>query len=285
MVWIFIFLFMSEFFANNQQYIDMLTKFLINFGLRLIGAILVLYIGFKIIKVINHQIKKIFEKTDFDSMLESFAESVISILLKIFLFLGAAGIVGIETTSFLALFASAGLAVGMALSGTLQNFAGGVMILVLRPYNIGDFISLGGYEWTVKSIHIFNTILLTGDKKTVIIPNADISNGSMINFSTEPVRRLDLSIGIDYSDDINLAKKTLREIVEADERVINTEKITIAVSELGDNAVIIICRVFVKSENYWPLKFDLLETIKKTFDEKGLHFPFPQRQIHMTKED
>ncbi len=276
---------MSEFIANNQKYIDILIKFLSDFGLKLLGAIVVLIIGFRIIKIINRYVERLFEKTDFDPMLESFATSMISIILKILILISAAWIVGVETSSFAALLAAAGLAVGMALSGTLQNFAGWVLILVLRPYKIWDRISLGGYEWVVKSIYIFNTILLTPDKKTVIIPNADISSGSMINFSTEPVRRLDLAIGIDYSDDIDLAKKTLQEIVDADDRIVDKEKATIAVSDLGDNAVIIAFRVFVHNEDYWTLKFDLLEAIKKTFDEKGLNFPFPQRQVHITKED
>ncbi|MBS9783999.1 mechanosensitive ion channel [Candidatus Gracilibacteria bacterium] len=276
---------MTEFLANNQKYIDIMTHFLTNFGLKLIIAIVVLYIGFKVVGFINSRIEKALKKAKLDPMIEGFIVSAISILLKIFVLLSAAKVIGIETSSFMAIFAAAGLAVGMALSGTLQNFAGGVMILVLRPYKIGDFISLSGYEGTVKNIYIFNTILLTTDKRTVIIPNADISNGSMINFSTEPIRRLDLSIGIDYSDDIDLAKKTLQEIVDAEDRILDKENTTIAVGELGDNAVIILCRVFVKNADYWTVNFDMLETIKKTFDEKGLNFPFPQRQIHMTKED
>ncbi len=157
------------------------------------------------------------------------------------------------------------------------------MILVLRPYKIGDFIELGGYSGTVKKIYIFNTVLLTPDKKTIIIPNADISSGSMINYSTEPIRRLDLEIGIDYGDDIDLAKDTLREIVDADDRILKKDEATIAVTELGDNAVIIACRVFVKSGDYWALKSAMLETIKKTFDKKGLNFPYPQTQVHITK--
>jgi small conductance mechanosensitive channel len=159
------------------------------------------------------------------------------------------------------------------------------MILLFKPYKIGDFIEAAGHAGTVKEIHIFNTILLSGDKKKIIIPNSDISNASMVNYSTEKKRRVDLVIGISYSDDIDLAKQTLKEIAEADTRVIAKDGFTIAVVELGDNAVLFNYRFFVKSADYWNVRGDILENVKKTFDKKGLNFPFPQRDVHMYKEN
>ncbi len=271
--------------TENQGLLDKWWDFLLSFWPKLLGAIAILYIGFKVIHIIEWFIEKAFKRAKLDPMLEGFIESIVSILLKIFVVISAAGLVGVETSSFVAIIAAASLSVGMALSWTLQNFAGGVMILILKPYKIGDYISAAGYEGTVKQILIFNTILLTVDRQTVIIPNAEISNASMKNYSSEPMRRLDLDIGIDYSDSIDLAKETLQYIVDNTAKVINKEHATIAVKELGDNAVIITCRVFVRTADYWDVHFEMLENIKKTFDAKGLNFPFPQRQIHITKQE
>ena len=158
------------------------------------------------------------------------------------------------------------------------------MILIFKPYKIWDFIEAWGHAGTVKEIHIFNTILLSGDKKTIIIPNSDISNSSMTNYSTQPKRRIDLQIWVSYSDDIDLTKATLKEIAEADKRVILSDGLTIAVAELWDNAVIFNYRVFVKASDYWAVRGDLLENVKKTFDKKGISFPFPQRDVHLYNE-
>lgn len=250
----------------------------------IIWAILVLWIGFKIVNMINRMVDKIMLKYDWDPMLESFITSLIAIILKVVVIISAAGMVGVQTSSFVAMLAAAWLAIGMALSGTLQNFAWGVMILMFKPYKIGDFIEAGGHAWTVKEIHIFNTILLSGDRKTIIIPNSDISNASMINYSTQKRRRIDLQVWVSYSDDLDLVKSTLKEISEAEERVIQKEWVTIALAELWDNAVIFNFRVFVKAADYWGVRSDLLETIKKTFDAKGISFPFPQRDVHLYKE-
>jgi len=158
------------------------------------------------------------------------------------------------------------------------------MILAFKPYKIGDFIEAGWHSGTVKEIHIFNTILLSGDRKIIIIPNSDISNASMINYSTEKKRRVDLQVWVSYSDNIDLVKSTLKEIAEANSKIIQKDGLTIVVSELWDNAVIFNYRFFVKSADYWPVRADILENVKKTFDKKGLNFPFPQRDVHLYKE-
>jgi small conductance mechanosensitive channel len=217
-------------------------------------------------------------------MLESFIISLSSIVFKVLVFISAAWVIWIETSSFVAMLAAAGLAIGMALSGTLQNFAGWVMILLLKPFKNWDFVEVGWYAWTVTQIHIFNTVLLTGDKKRITIPNADISNSSMTNYSTEPKRRLDLLVWIWYWDDIDLTKATLEELANADNRIIVKDWLTIAVDELWDNAVVLKFRFFVKSADYWAVKWDMLENIKKTFDEKWISFPFPQRDVHLYNE-
>ena len=250
----------------------------------IIGAIVTLWIWFKIVNIINKMIATIMDKNDWDPMLESFISSLLAIILKALVIVSAAGMIGVETSSFVAILAAAWLAIGLALSGTLQNFAGWVMILAFKPYKIGDFIEAGGHSGSVKEIHIFNTILLSGDKKTIIIPNSDISNSSMINYSTQPKRRIDLQVWVSYSDDIDLVKTTLKEISDAESRIIQKEGVTIALAELWDNAVIFNFRVFVKSADYWGVRSDLLETVKKTFDKKGISFPFPQRDVHLYKE-
>lgn len=264
---------------------EKITAYWIEIIPKFIWALLVLWIGFKIVNMINKWVHKIMEANDWDPMLESFLSSLISILLKVMVIISAAGIVWVQTTSFVAMIAAAGLAIGMALSGTLQNFAGWVMILLFKPYKIWDFIDAGWYSWTVSQIHIFNTILLTGDKKTIIIPNSDISNASMINYSTQKQRRLDLQVWISYSDDIDLAKQTLLELAQKEKRIDHNQTITIVVDSLWDNAVIINFRFFVNSWDYWAVRWEMLENIKKTFDKKWLNFPFPQREVHIYNKD
>ena len=273
-----------NFDSLNSEQMNILFEKLVDYSAvivpKVLWALLVLWIGFKIVNMINRGVHKIMEKNSWDPMLESFLSSLISILLKVMVIISAAGIIWVQTSSFVAMLAAAGLAIGMALSGTLQNFAGWVMILMFKPYKIWDYIEAGGYSGSVSQIHIFNTILLTPDKKTIIIPNSDISNSAMTNYSSEPVRRLDMQVWISYSDDIDLAKDTLLELAKADSRVMQDKDITIVVDSLWDSAVIINFRFFLKSSDYWPTKWEMTEKIKKTFDKKGLNFPFPQRDVH-----
>lgn len=273
-----------NFDSLNSEQMNILFEKLVDYSAvivpKILWALLVLWIGFKIVNMINRGVHKIMDKNHWDPMLESFLSSLISILLKVMVIISAAGIIWVQTSSFVAMLAAAGLAIGMALSGTLQNFAGWVMILMFKPYKIWDYIEAGGYSGSVSQIHIFNTILLTPDKKTIIIPNSDISNSAMTNYSSEPVRRLDMQVGISYSDDIDLAKDTLLELAKADSRVMQDKDITIVVDSLWDSAVIINFRFFLKSSDYWATKWEMTEKIKKTFDKKGLNFPFPQRDVH-----
>ena len=266
------------------KYYDLIITGLMTYTPKILGAIVILWIWFKLINKIREIVLKIMWKQKLDPMLKSFLTSLMTGILKILVIVTAAGMLGVQTSSFVAMLAAAGLAVGMALSGTLQNFAGWVMILLFKPFKAGHLVEIWNYAGTVTKIEIFNTILLTWDKKTIIIPNSEITNSSMVNYSNEAKRRIDLEVWISYTDSIDLAKEVLAEIAKKDEKVLQKEEVTIWVKELWDNAVILVFRTFVKSADYWPTFFRLNETIKKTFDKKGLNFPFPQRDIHIYKE-
>ncbi len=271
-------------YSNPSIYINYLVDFLVKFGPKLLWALIVLWIWFKIINIINKAIDKIMAKANWDPMLESFLSSLISITLKILVFIIAAWVLWVQTTSLIAILTAAWFAVGMALSWTLQNFAWGVMILILKPFKLWDYVEISWKGWTITQIWIFNTTLLTPDKKTIIIPNSDISNWTITNYSSEPKRRVDLQIWIWYWDDIKLTKETLEKIAKSEKRIIYDDWVTIAIAELWDNAVIFNFRFFVKSEDYWPVRWDILEEIKITFDKKGISFPFPQRDVHIYNE-
>lgn len=266
------------------SYIDIAVQWFIGYLPKIIGALLVLWIGFKIINILEKGITKLMDKQKLNPMLKSFVTSLSNMLLKIMVIIAAAWILWVQTSSFVAMLAAAWFAVGMALSGTLQNFAWWVMILMLKPFRIGHYVEIWGFAWIVKEISIFNTTLLTPDKKRIIIPNSDISNWSMTNFSAEPKRRIDMVIWVSYDDNIELVKKTLLEIAENHENVLQDHKITIWLNEFWDNSVNFNYRVFVKSEDYWATKYNILETIKTTFDKKKISFPFPQRDVHLYNE-
>ncbi|MCG6188765.1 mechanosensitive ion channel family protein [Maribellus maritimus] len=253
------------------------------YGPRLVGAIITLIIGWWIIKVIQKALRKGFEKREMDPSLRGFLNSMIGILLKTMLIISVVGMLGVQMTSFIAVLGAAGLAIGMALSGTLQNFAGGVMILLFKPFKVGDFIDAQGHKGIVNEIQIFNTILKTPDNKTIIIPNGGLSTSSMVNFSAEPKRRVDFLFGIGYGDDVDKAKEVLRTLIDKDERILKEPEPFIAVSELGDSSVNIVVRVWAEASNYWGIYFDMTENVYKTFDKEGLNIPFPQMDVHIQK--
>nr|WP_321354299.1 mechanosensitive ion channel domain-containing protein [uncultured Draconibacterium sp.] len=254
------------------------------YGPKLIGAIITLIIGLWIISVIRSAVRKRFEKQNVDPSLRGFLNSLIGIGLKAMLWIAVIGMMGVQMTSFIAILGAAGLAVGMAFSGTLSNFAGGVMILIFKPFKVGNFISAQGHAGIVSEIQVFNTILKTPDNKTIIIPNGGLSTGSMTNFSTEPKRRVDLTFGIAYGDDVDKAKEVLMTLIKADERIINDPaEPFIAVSELADSSVNLVVRVWAEAANYWGIYFDLTEKVYKTFDKEGLNIPFPQMDVHVQK--
>lgn len=270
---------------DPQKYIDQAIGMAIDYGPKLVLAVLTLLIGLWIISALGRGIKKAMAKKDIDASLSSFIASLTTMTLKVLLFISVAGMVGIEVTSFIAIFGAAGLAVGMALSGTLQNFAGGVMILLFKPFKVGDVIEAQGYTGSVKEIQIFNTILKTPDNKTIIIPNAPLSSSSMVNYSTEATRRVDHVFGIGYGDDIDQAKALIQQIVGRDERILKDPAPFVAVSELADSSVNFVSRVWVNAADYWPVYFDTLETVKKEFDNNNISIPYPQQDVHLPQFD
>lgn len=266
-----------------SDYSEKIYDFVLFYGPKLIGAIITLIIGLWIIKVIQKTVRKTFEKREVDISLRGFLNSMIGVLLKVMLVISVVGMLGVEMTSFIAILGAAGLAVGMALSGTLQNFAGGVMILIFKPFKVGDFIDAQGHMGTVNEIQIFNTILKTPDNKTIIIPNGGLSTSSMTNFSTELQRRVDFVFGIAYGDDYDKAKQVLSKLINEDERILKTPEPFIALTELADSSVNIVVRVWAEASNYWGIYFDLQEKVYKTFDKEGLNIPFPQMDLHIQK--
>jgi len=225
------------------------------------------------------------DKSKMDESLKPFLKGLVGMLLKALLFISVLGMIGIEMTSFIAILGAVGLAVGMALSGTLQNFAGGVMILIFKPFKIGDFIEAQGYMGVVKEIQIFNTIVTTPDNKTIIIPNGGLSTSSMINYSTEEERRVDWTIGIAYGDDVDKARAVIKRLCDEDSRILKDPEVFIAVSELADSSVNFAVRAWVKAPDYWGVFFDLNENVYKTFGKEGLNIPFPQMDVHVHKND
>jgi small conductance mechanosensitive channel len=264
-----------------QDILKKVLETLALYGPKLLGGIAVLIVGGFVIKAINKSVVKILDKRKIDPSLAPFLKGIVSILLKVLLFISVMAMVGIEMISFTALIGAAGLAVGMALSGTLQNFAGGAMILVFKPFRVGDFIDAQGYMGTVSEIQIFNTHLKTVDNKTIIIPNGGLSTGSMTNFSTEAQRRVDWKFGIAYGDDVDKARAVMKQLCDADKRILKDPEVFIVVSELGDSSVNFAVRAWVNAVDYWDVFFAMNETVYKTFGKEGLNIPYPQMDVHV----
>lgn len=262
-------------------YYDTGAELLITWTPKVVGALLVLIIGWWIIARLTTLITRVISHTTDDETLQRFVRSLVSMLLKAMLLIAVADMVGIATTSFVALIGAAGLAVGLALQGSLANFAGGVLILLFRPFKVGDFIEAQGVMGTVQGIQIFSTILNTPDNKRIIVPNGALSNDNITNFSAEETRRVDLNFSIGYDDDLRAAKTLLEIIVKEDARIMHDPEPFIAVSELGDSSVNFVVRVWVLRADYWPVHFSLLETVKLRFDEAGISIPYPQQDVHV----
>jgi len=270
---------MEEINFNSEQ----LWNWIITFGIKAIIAIIVLIVGWIIINIISNTFRKTLNRRDLDESLKNFLYSLVKIVLRLLLVLTIVGMAGVQTTSFIAVIGAASLAVGLALQGTLQNFAGGVIILFLKPFRTGDFIEVSGSAGTVISISIFYTNLKTPDNKIILIPNGAISNTKLTNFTREAIRRVDLNIGISYGDDVKAARQLVLEMLAADERVIQEPAPMIALISLGDNSVDLTIRFWAKLEDYWPLFFNLQEKIYEEFPQNGLSFPFPQLDVHMAQ--
>jgi len=252
----------------------------IQYGAQVALALLTFVIGWWLINKLVGKIGTVLQRRQVDASLHGFIESLSGIALKILLLISVASMIGIETTSFIAMIGAAGLAIGLALQGSLANFAGGVLILIFRPIRVGEWVEAQGVAGTVHAIQIFHTVLKTADNKTIVVPNGNLSNGNITNYSREPRRRADLNIGIDYSADIRLARKILLEIAE-DDRVLRDPAPVVYVVGLGDNAVNLSLRVWVATVDFGDVTFGFTELIKERFDEAGIGIPFPQRVVHL----
>ncbi len=248
---------------------------------KLVLAILTLLIGLYIIKGMAHLVSKSFGKTKADETLRLFVSNLFSWILKAMLFISVASMLGIETTSFIAVLGAAGLAIGLALQGSLANFAGGVLILLFKPYRVGDLIDSQGHLGVVKEVQIFNTILVSPDNKRIIVPNAALSNNAVVNFSAEGNLRVDLVVGIAYPADVTRAKEVLVNMMKSDPLVLETPEPLVAVSELADSSVNLVVRPWCKVEHYWDVYFSITEKSKLALDAANIEIPFPQRDVHL----
>ncbi len=264
-----------------EKHSDTVVNLVLLYAPKFLLALVVLVVGFWIIKRIVGVLDKALNKKGVEPTLTRFLESLTGVILKALLLISVASMVGIETTSFIAVLGAAGLAIGLALQGSLSNFAGGVLLLLFKPYKVGDVIETQGHIGTVNSIQIFTTVLKTPDNKTIIIPNGPVANGSIVNYSTEPTRRCDMVFGIGYDDDIDKAKSILRELIEADSRVLKDPAYALLLSELADSSVNFTLRLWVNAADYWGLYFDMQEAVKKAFDAQGISIPYPQRDVHI----
>ena len=265
--------------------LEMWLPGIIKFGLKLLAVAVIVFIGRWLIGKVDRFLKRIFERKDVEISLAGFLRNIVKVLLYLIVFLLAIGTLGIKTTSFAAILAAVSLAIGMALSGTLQNFAGGV-ILLLRPFKVGDYIQAQGFEGTVKSIQLFNTLLNTADHKTILLPNGALSTGSINNYSSETRRRVDIKIGLAYGNDIAEARKVILELLAKESRILKDTEPKILVTSLGDSAVNVDVRVWVEKADYWDVLFSLNEQIYNTImAHPNLEFPFPQLDVHVKKEN
>lgn len=262
---------------------NQITNVVLEYGPKLIGAILVWVIGSMLIKKIITIFNRSLDKQNTDASLKPFLRSLVGMLLKVMLAISVLGMLGVEMTSFIALLGAVGLAIGMALSGTLQNFAGGVMILIFKPFKVGDFIDAQGHKGVVKEIQIFNTILTDLDNKTIILPNGSLSTSSMVNYSTQPVRRVDFNFGIGYGDSVEKAREILNVLIKNDQRILDDPEHFIGVGSLGDSSVNLTVRVWAKGEDYWGIFFDMNENVYNAFNKEGINIPFPQMDVHLHK--
>lgn len=264
-----------------EQLIGKGYELLTVFGVKILAALAVFIIGRWVVKYLKRLALRLMEKREVDPTLTKFVTNLIYVALLTFVIVAALGMLGIQTTSFIAVLGAAGLAVGLALQGSLSNFAAGVLMIIFRPFEVGDLITGAGVTGVVEEIQIFNTQLLTPDNKTIIIPNAQLTADTITNYTRKGTRRADMVIGIGYEDDIDKARAIILEVLSQDERILKEPATKVAVAELADSSVNFTVRPWVKADDYWSVIFDATETIKKRFDAEGISIPFPQRDVHV----
>lgn len=256
----------------------------LEFGVKILVAIVIFYVGRLVARTLTKTLHKVMQKQEVDKILETFVCNLVYWLVMLFVIIAAINHVGIETTSLIAVMGAAGLAVGLALQGSLSNFAAGVLIVIFRPYRVGDYVEAAGIAGTIMQVQILTTVMKTPDNKEIIVPNSQIMGSIITNYSANDTRRVDMTVGVSYGDNLDKVRKTIRELVDADERVLKEPECLIAVSELADSSVNFTVRPWTKTADYWPVKFDLTEAIKKRFDQEGISIPFPQQDVHLYKQ-
>ncbi len=261
------------------------TDQLMQIGIHVISAIAIFLIGKWIARIVTNLAKKAMSKADVEDTLEHFLGNMLYYTLMAAVIIATINQLGVQTTSLLAVVGAAGLAIGLALQGSLSNFASGVMIVAFRPYRVGDYIVAGGVNGTVEEVQIFTTILKTPDNVRIIVPNSQVMAAEITNYSANPTRRVDIVAGCGYDDDLDKVRQVLEGVIAADDRILADPAPTIAVSELGDSSVNFVVRPWVNAADYWAVKFDVTEQIKKRFDQEGISIPFPQRDVHVYKHD
>ena len=269
--------------SRLDELIDRLYDVSLNAGKHIIAALLVLMVGRLLVKLLNRLVAKMLDRRHIDVGVQSFLRSAVNILLTTLLVVSVIGALGINTTSFAALLASAGVAVGMALSGNLQNFAGGIVVLLFKPYKVGDWIESQGVEGSVVEIQIFHTILRTADNKIVFVPNGSMSTAVVTNYSREATRRLQWTVGVDYGEDVERVKVVVAEVLKNEPRILATPQPLIVVEALADSSVNIMVRVWVKQEDYWDVHYEMYQKIYDSFNAAGINFPYPQQTVHIVK--
>jgi len=275
---------MDDLITQVEQLQDAWLPLILQYGSQLLLALLTLLVGWWIIGRITGRALALMEKRNIDRTLHGFVGNLLGMGLKVLLLISVAGMVGVQTTSFIAVLGAAGLAIGLALQGSLANFAGGVLILFLRPFKAGEYIEAQGVAGTVDTISIFHTVLKTPDNKTVIVPNGSLSNGNIVNYSRQPTRRVDINLGIDYGDDVKQARSLLLALAQADSRVLKDPEPVVWLASLGDNSVNLSLHMWTRTEDFWGVFWDIQEQAKESFDANGITIPFPQRTVHLVPQ-
>ncbi|AAO09967.1 small-conductance mechanosensitive channel MscS [Vibrio vulnificus] len=261
------------------------SDLLIQYGVNIISAIVILFIGNIIVKAVANSVSKVLNKKEMDKAVVEFIHGLVRYLLFVIVLIAALGRVGVETASVVAVIGAAGLAVGLALQGSLSNFAAGVLIVAFRPFKSGDYVEIGGVAGSVEAIQIFQTVLKTPDNKMVVVPNSGVIGGAITNYSRHATRRVDLMIGVSYKSDLKKTKQVIRETLEKDARILKDPDMTIGVVALADSSVNFVVRPWCKTEDYWNVYFDSMQAIKEALDANGIEIPFPQMDVHLNKVD
>lgn len=271
--------------SQAEKWLTSNSDLLVQYGVNIISAVLILFIGNIIVKAVANSVSKVLEKKDMDKAVVEFVHGLVRYLLFVIVLIAALGRVGVQTASVVAVIGAAGLAVGLALQGSLSNFAAGVLIVAFRPFKSGDYVEIGGVAGSVEAIQIFQTVLKTPDNKMVVVPNSGVIGSPITNYSRHETRRVDLVIGVSYKSDLKQTKQVIREALEKDARILKDPGMTIGVLALADSSVNFVVRPWCKTADYWDVYFDSTQAIKEALDEAGIEIPFPQMDVHLNKVD